>query len=115
MSPQKKREAQDGNYKVYESLKFNDSLTLNGIPEKAFAYCLGNRAALDWIVDQYQVKTDKRSGITSDPNGYSEDEQYIVQLVERVITVSLKTVDIVDRLAQVPFRDDDEIKIEEGS
>ena len=43
------------------------------IPERAFAYRLGNRSALDWIVDQYRVKTDKRSGIKHDPNGYSDD------------------------------------------
>ncbi|MXX84619.1 MAG: endonuclease, partial [Chloroflexi bacterium] len=66
-------------------------------------YRLGNRSALDWIVDQYRVKTDKRSGITHDPNGYSEDPLYILKLIERVITVSLRTVDIVDKLAALPF------------
>ncbi|MYC56296.1 MAG: helicase, partial [Chloroflexi bacterium] len=85
------------------ALKYNDSLTLRGIPERAFAYRLGNRSALDWIVDQYRVKTDKRSGITHDPNGYSEDPLYILKLIERVITVSLRTVDIVDKLAALPF------------
>ncbi|MCY3781522.1 MAG: hypothetical protein OXG78_14505, partial [Chloroflexi bacterium] len=58
----------------------------------------------DWIVDQYRVKTDKRSGITHDPNGYSDDPQYILKLIERVITVSLRTVDIVQDLAKLPFR-----------
>jgi predicted helicase len=106
MKPKKKRDATDGNYKVYESLQFNDSLTLKGISEKAFGYRLGNRSALDWVVDQYRVKTDKRSGITSNPNGYSDDEQYIVQLVERVIQVSVETVDIVAGLAQVAFREE---------
>jgi predicted helicase len=103
MRPQRKRDAQDGTYKVYDSLKYNDTLTLTGIPEEAFAYRLGNRSALDWVVEQYQVKTDNRSGITSDPNGYSDDEQYIVQLVERVITVSLRTVELVETLADIPI------------
>jgi len=80
-------------------------LTLAGIPERAFAYRLGSRSALDWVVDQYRVKTDKRSGIRHDPNGYSDDEKYIVELIERVITVSLRTVDIVDGLAGLEFRD----------
>jgi hypothetical protein len=53
---------------------------------------------MDWIIDQYQVKTDKRSGIVSDPNQYSEDEQYIVKLVGQVVRVSLETVAIVERL-----------------
>ncbi|MFP5260857.1 MAG: type ISP restriction/modification enzyme [Blastocatellia bacterium] len=47
---------------------YNDFLTLSGIPAEAFEYRLGNRSALDWIIDQYQVSTDKRSGVTNDPN-----------------------------------------------
>ena len=106
MLPKGKTDTEQGNYKVYRTLKYNDSLTLHDIPERAFAYRLGNRSALDWIVDQYRVKTDKRSGITHDPNGYSDDPQYILKLIERVITVSLRTVEIVENLAQHPFRDD---------
>ena len=106
MLPKGKVDSEQGNYKVYETLKYNDTLTLNGIPERAFAYRLGNRSALDWIVDQYRVKTDKRSGITHDPNGYSDDKEYILKLIESVITVSLRTVDIVEQLAQLPFRDE---------
>ena len=102
MLPQNKRKSKIG-YTVYDRLKVNGSLTLRGIPERAFAYRLGNRSALDWIVDQYRVKTDKRSGIVHDPNGYSDDERYIVQLVERIVGVSLRTVEIVDELAKIPF------------
>ena len=104
MRPINKRDAESGGYKVFDALKYNDSLTLRGIPERAFAYRLGNRSALDWIVDQYRVKTDKRSGITHDPNGYSDDAQYVLKLVERVITVSLGTVDIVEGLGEMEFR-----------
>ena len=104
MRPGKKSDAELGGYKVYEALKYNDSLTLRGIPERAFAYRLGNRSALEWIVDQYRVKTDKRSGITHDPNGYSDDAQYILKLIERVITVSLRTVDVVEGLGRMDFR-----------
>lgn len=75
----------------------NDSLTLAGIPPEAFDYKLGNRSALDWVIDQYQVTTDKRSGITSDPNR-ADDERYIVDLVGRVVAVSVATVDIVKAL-----------------
>ena len=49
-------------------IKYNDFLTLIGIPPEVFEYRLGNRSALDWIIDQYQIKTDKRSGIINDPN-----------------------------------------------
>ena len=49
-------------------IRYNKFLTLDGIPAQAFAYRLGNRSALEWIIDQYRVKTDKRSGIVNDPN-----------------------------------------------
>jgi predicted helicase len=50
------------------SLTVNPSLTLAGIPPETFQYRLGNRSALEWVIDQYQVSEDKRSGIKSDPN-----------------------------------------------
>ena len=79
------------------SLIYNDFLTLSGIPPKVFDYQLGTRSALEWVVDQYRVKTDKRSGIVNDPNR-ADDPQYIVRLIGKVITVSLETVDIVNEL-----------------
>ena len=78
-------------------LKYNDFLTLTGIPPAVFDYRLGNRSALDWVIDQYRIKTDKRSGITNDPNRL-DDEAYIVRLIKQVITVSLETVKIVNAL-----------------
>ena len=78
-------------------LKYNDFLTLDGIPAEVYEYRLGTRSALDWMVDQYRVKTDKRSGIVNDPNRETEP-QYIVDLIARVITISLKTVEIVRNL-----------------
>lgn len=53
------------------------------------------RSALEWVIDQYQVNTDKRSGITSDPKR-EDDPQYIVRLVGQVIRISLETVEIVN-------------------
>lgn len=79
------------------TLLYNETLTLAGIPPEVFEYRLGNRSALDWVIDQYQVSTDKRSGITSDPNR-DDDPEYIVRLVERVVRVSVETVKIVSSL-----------------
>ena len=76
---------------------YNDFLTLDGMPAQAFDYRLGNRSALEWVIDQYRVKTDKRSGIVNDPNRL-DDPQYIVKLIGKVITVSLETVEIVESL-----------------
>jgi predicted helicase len=62
---------------------YNEFLTLSGIPAETFEYRLGNRSALDWVIDQYQVSTDKRSGITNDPNR-ADDPQYIVRLIGKL-------------------------------
>jgi predicted helicase len=79
------------------ALVVNPSLTLAGIPPEAFQYRLGNRSALEWVIDQYQVSEDKRSGIRSDPDRADEPE-YIVRLVGQVVRVSLETVRIVNGL-----------------
>ena len=81
-------------------LKYNDFLTLDGIPTEVYEYRLGNRSALEWVVDQYRVKTDKRSGIVNDPNR-ADQPRYIVDLIARVIHVSLRTVEIVDGLPKL--------------
>ena len=78
-------------------IHYNDYFTLVGIPPEAFDYRLGSRSAVEWIVDQYRVKVDKRSGIRNDPNR-SDEPQYIVDLIGRVITVSLRTMEIVNNL-----------------
>jgi predicted helicase len=79
------------------TLVVNPSLTLAGIPPETYQYRLGNRSALEWVIDQYQVSEDKRSGIRSDPNR-ADDKEYIVRLVGQVVQVSLKTTAIVDQL-----------------
>ena len=88
------------------SLVYNEFLTLDGIPAKAFEYRLGNRSALEWIIDQYCVKTHKRSGIVNDPNR-ADDPQYIVKLIGKIIAVSLETVEIVAGMPmlEVPAND----------
>ncbi len=78
-------------------IRYNDFLTLGGIPPRAFGYRLGNRSALEWIIDQYRVKTDGRSGIVNDANR-PDAPRYVVRLIQKVITVSLETVDIVEGL-----------------
>ena len=80
------------------TLRVNPSLTLAGIPPETFHYRLGNRSALEWLIDQYQVTEDKRSKIRSDPNR-EDDEEYIVRLVGQVVRVSVETVRIVGGLA----------------
>lgn len=77
----------------------NDSLSLGDVPAEVFEYMLGNRSALEWVIDQYQIKEDKRTGIKSDPNK-TEDPEYIVRLVGQVVKVSLETIRIVKELPE---------------
>ncbi|MFF2244267.1 type ISP restriction/modification enzyme [Arthrobacter sp. NPDC058130] len=62
---------------------------------------LGSRSALDWILERYQVKTDKASGIMNDPDDWSrehEQPRYIVDLISHIVALSLATNRIVDSL-----------------
>ncbi len=65
---------------------------------------LGSRSAIEWIIDRYQVKTDKASGIVNDPNDWSTEvgnPRYIVDLLKRIVTVSVETMAIVDSLPEL--------------
>ena len=81
-------------------LIYNDFLTLEGIPSEVFAYRLGPYSALEWVVNQYRVKSERRSGIVNDPND-AENPRYLVDLIGSVITVSLETVGIIEALPVV--------------
>ena len=83
-------------------LIYNPKVTIAGIPEEAERYMLGSRSALAWIIDRYQVKTDKASGIVNDPNEWCDehdDPRYIVDLISKVTTVAIETMKIVDGLS----------------
>jgi predicted helicase len=97
----KMRYAKNGRADDKSAIIYNDDITLSGIPAEAHQYKLGSRSALDWIVERYQVKTDKASGIVNDPNAWGEehgDPRYILDLIKRITTVSVETVNIIGRL-----------------
>ena len=79
---------------------YNDHFTYAGIPPETHEYRLGNRSALDWVIDQYRVTRDAEGNITGDPNR-DDDDQYIANLVARVATVSVETVRLVKSLASL--------------
>lgn len=101
----KMRYGGEGREKDKSVIVVNDHITLHGIPDEAHEYMLGSRSALDWVLDRYQVKTDKASGIVNDPNDWAvehEDPRYIVDLIKRVTTVSVETMRIVKDLPPIP-------------
>lgn len=80
------------------TIVYNTRVKLTNIPEEAYRYQLGARSAIEWIIDRYQVKVDKASGIVNDPNDWSDNPRYIIDLLKRIVTVSLETMKIVDSL-----------------
>lgn len=97
----KKRDEKGKSVNDLSTIIFNSDLTISNIPEKAYEYVVNGRSAVEWIIDQYQVKTDKKSGITDDPNDYSDDEKYIFNLLLRIINVSVQTVDLINSLPEL--------------
>ena len=87
------------------ALVYNEHITLRGIPEEAHRYVIGQYSALRWLMERYYVKTDSASGIVNDPNDWCDehgDRRYIIDMVKRVVTVSVKTMEIVDSLPELP-------------
>ncbi|WP_018500927.1 DEAD/DEAH box helicase [Parafrankia discariae] len=87
------------------SIVYNSRITLGGIPEDAHRYMLGSRSAIEWIIDRYRVDEDKgKSGNVNDPNDWGREvrnPKYIVDLLARIVTVSLETMQIVDNLPAI--------------
>mgnify|MGYP001634541478 CR=1 FL=1 len=82
-------------------LIYNKQVTIAGIPAEADEYMLGSRSAIAWLIDRYQVKKDKASGIVNDPNDWADEvgnPRYIVDLIGRVTRVAMETVSIVNSL-----------------
>jgi predicted helicase len=80
---------------------YNDWITICDIPERAYDYELGSRSAIGWVMDAWRVRTDKASGIVNDPNDWAMEHDYptyILDLVGRIVTVSMRTLEIVDSL-----------------
>lgn len=89
-------------------IKYNSRITLSNIPDKAYEYIVNGKSAIAWIMERYQVKTDKKSGITNNPNDWSEEvgnPRYILDLLLSIINVSVQTVDIVNELPKINFED----------
>ena len=86
------------------SIVYNSHITLLGIPLESYEYVVNGRPALEWIIERYQRTVDKDSLIENDPNNWSEDPKYILELVKRMVRVSLETVKIVKGLPPLDER-----------
>ena len=89
-----------------DTILFNSRITVSNIPARAYEYVVNGRSAIEWIMERYQVKTDKASGIKNDPNDWAEESgnpRYILDLLLSVINLSLQTMDIVEALPKLTF------------
>lgn len=90
-----------GSRKDRSKIIYNGNITLVGIPDEAYEYQVNGKSALEWILDRYQVTRHKDSHISNDPNDYSKEignPRYIVDLIKRIVTVSMETNKIVAAL-----------------
>ena len=93
--------AKDGKDVRKDMLVVNESLMLAGIPKEAHQYVVNGRTPLEWHIDRYQIRTDSDSGIVNDPNKWGEEHdypEYIVELVKRIVRLSVETVRLVGEL-----------------
>ncbi|MBR2703848.1 MAG: DEAD/DEAH box helicase, partial [Clostridia bacterium] len=90
---------------VLNTIIYNENITIKNIPEQAYDYVVNGRPAIEWIINQYQVKTDKKSGITDDPNEFSDNPKYILNLLLSVITVSMRTLELIDELPEFEIQE----------
>lgn len=106
--------AESGNFRVEKMrfpnkgdksvIEYNPWITISNIPLDAYDYVVNGRSAIEWIMERYQIKTDKASGITNDPNDWADEHgkpRYILDLLLSIVTVSLETLKIIKTLPQI--------------
>jgi len=89
-----------------DTILYNHWQTVTNIPQKAYEYVVNGKSAIEWIIERYAVSTDKKSGITNNPNDWSREHEkprYILDLLLSVINVSVQTVDIVNALPEADW------------
>ncbi|GAA7014910.1 hypothetical protein HpCHC88_11620 [Helicobacter pylori] len=98
----------EGYYDVVKMTKkgdriiYNNHITITQIPKKAFDYVVNGKSAIDWVIERYSITTDKDSLIENNPNDYA-GSQYVFELLCRVITLSEKSVDLIEKISEKRF------------
>lgn len=85
-----------------DSILYNQNIAITKIPQKAFDYVVNGKSAIDWVIERYQKTMDKESLIENNPNDYA-DGQYVFELLCRVITLSVKSVDLIEKISMKRF------------
>ncbi|GHQ82203.1 hypothetical protein VN0406_13990 [Helicobacter pylori] len=85
-----------------DRINYNNHIAITKIPKKAFEYVINGKSAIDWVIERYQKTTDKDSLIENNPNDY-KGSKYIFELLCRVITLSVKSVDLIEKISEKRF------------
>ena len=89
-----------------DTIIYNDYITIRNIPAEAYDYIVNGKSAIEWLLERYAITVDKKSGIKNDPNDWSKEHEqpsYIFDLVCSIVNVSVKTMEIIQRLPKLSF------------
>ncbi len=88
--------------KIGDRIHYNNHIAITKIPKKAFDYVVNGKSAIDWVIERYKKTTDKDSLIENNPNDY-KDGKYVFELLCRVIKLSEKSVDLIEKISEKRF------------
>ncbi len=88
--------------KIGDRIHYNNHIAITKIPKKAFDYALNGKSAIDWVIERYKKTTDKDSLIENNPNDY-KGGKYVFELLCRVIKLSEKSVDLIEKISEKRF------------
>ncbi len=85
-----------------DCILYNQNITITKIPQKAFDYVVNGKSAIDWVIERYSITKDKDSLIENNPNDYAGGK-YVFELLCRVIKLSEKSVDLIEKISEKRF------------
>ncbi len=85
-----------------DRIQYNHHITITQIPKKAFEYVINGKSAIDWVIERYSITKDKESLIENNPNDYAGGK-YVFELLCRVIKLSEKSVDLIEKISEKRF------------
>ena len=92
------------------TIEYNSNISIHGIPLRAYDYKVNGKSAIEWVMERQCIKTDTASGIVNDANDFAietvGDPRYPLNLLKKVVTVSLRTLDLISQLPDLRIPDD---------
>ncbi|GAA6943510.1 hypothetical protein HpHUE59_12170 [Helicobacter pylori] len=85
-----------------DRIHYNNHIAITKIPKKAFEYVVNGKSAIDWVIEHYKKTRDKENLIENNPNDY-KGGKYVFELLCRVITLSVKSVDLIEKISEKRF------------